>query len=186
MSARPGRRRRGSSASSASSARPTARAKATGVAALLSAPQQVEGLDDALPAAPSRRDCRARARNRLRPPPSGAARRSPRASGCRRARSRRNRGRAARRAAPPPPASPRCRARPRRRARAIRGFVLDRLEHRRGHRENAGIAAGDDRDRAALRGQRQRETRAVELDAVVAGVSALVRPQRRAARHKGA
>ena len=52
---------------------------------------------------------------------------------------------------------------------------LDRLEHRRRHGEHAGIAARHDRDLAARRGERQRMARAIELDAVVGGVAALVR-----------
>ena len=47
MSTRPGPLRRASSTSALSSARPTARAKATGVAARLSAAQEIEGVDDA-------------------------------------------------------------------------------------------------------------------------------------------
>ena len=51
---------------------------------------------------------------------------------------------------------------------------LDRFEHRRRHREYARIAARDDRHRPSLRGQGQGETRAIELHAIVACVSALV------------
>ena len=43
-----------------SSARPTARAKATGVVRAFSAPHEIERLDDADPASPSMPDCRAR------------------------------------------------------------------------------------------------------------------------------
>ena len=56
-------------------------------------------------------------------------------------------------------------------------ILLDRLEHRRRHGEDARIAARDDRDRTALRREPQREAGAVEFGAIVAGVSALVRPQ---------
>ena len=58
-----------------------------------------------------------------------------------------------------------------------RGSLLDRLEHRRRHGENARIAAGDDRDRAPFRRELERKAGAVEFGAIVAGVGALVRPQ---------
>ena len=51
--------------------------------------------------------------------------------------------------------------------------VLDRLEHGGRHGEDAGIAAGDDRDRSAFGGEHQREPPAVELRAIVARVRAL-------------
>ncbi len=52
-------------------------------------------------------------------------------------------------------------------------LLLDRLEHSRGHGEHARIAAGDDGDRAPLGGERQRKPGARELGAIVARVRAL-------------
>ena len=45
---------------------------------------------------------------------------------------------------------------------------FDRLEHGGGHREDAGIAARDERDAAPLRRASQRLARALQLDAIVA------------------
>ena len=50
--------------------------------------------------------------------------------------------------------------------------ALDRLEHRRRHREYAGIAARDDGDVAPFGGQAQRMARALDLVAIVAGMAA--------------
>ena len=55
--------------------------------------------------------------------------------------------------------------------------VLDRLEHRRRHGEDAWIAARNDSDGAPFRRELQREAGAAELGAIVAGVGVLVRPQ---------
>ncbi len=56
---------------------------------------------------------------------------------------------------------------------------LHRLEDRRGHGEHAGIAARHHGDAATGRRERQRVTRAVELDPVVGSVAALIGAQRR-------
>ena len=52
------------------------------------------------------------------------------------------------------------------------GRCLQRLEHGRGHREDAGIARGHDDDPASRCGQRQRLPGASELLAIVGGVDA--------------
>ena len=46
--------------------------------------------------------------------------------------------------------------------------VVDRLEHGGRHCEDAGIAAGHNRDDAAFRNARERLPRAIDLDAIVA------------------
>ena len=51
---------------------------------------------------------------------------------------------------------------------------FDRLEDRRRHGEHAGIAARHDDDLPAGRGERQRKAGAIEFDAIVRGVPALV------------
>ena len=53
---------------------------------------------------------------------------------------------------------------------------FDRLEHRRGHGEDAGIAAGNDSDATPGRGQRERLARTRQLLAVVARMPKLARP----------
>jgi hypothetical protein len=50
---------------------------------------------------------------------------------------------------------------------------LHRLEHRRGHGEDAGVAAGADRHRPPLRGQHQGVAGAIELFAIVGRMAAL-------------
>ena len=47
--------------------------------------------------------------------------------------------------------------------------IVDRLEHRRRHGENAGIAARDHSDLASAGGEAQRVLGARDLDAIVAG-----------------
>ncbi len=104
MSTRPGSASASVVRTTRSSGRPTARAKATGVVAALQAAQQLERVVDLarprLRGGIVERDDEIAFRRRA----AGAARRSPTASDCRTARSRRNHGRAARRAAPRPPA----------------------------------------------------------------------------------
>ena len=110
-------------------------------------------------AAAARRDCRRRRRNRPPPRPGCAPRSPPTASAGRRARWRRNRGRAARRRAPPPPAwreMPGDTTTSARRAPSGRPPVVEALEDQRRHGVDAGIAGGDQRDVAALAGERQR------------------------------
>ena len=63
---------------------------------------------------------------------------------------------------------------------------LDRLEDRRGHGEHAGIAARHHGDAAAGGGERQRVTRAIELDAIVGRMAALIGAQHRHAVEIGA
>ena len=153
-----------------SSARPMARAKATGVVRGFHAPQQVERLDDAVRPRPRsgivERDDEIAIGRGLQPALDDRP-------GLEIVRKRDGAEVVAER-----------RAEPRRRRLHRRDagrdcdieleparIVLDRLEHRRRHRENAGIAAGDDRDRAALRGERQGKPGAVQFEAIVADVA---------------
>ena len=62
---------------------------------------------------------------------------------------------------------------------------LHRLEHRRRHGEHAGIAARHDGDLAAGSGKRQRKPRAIELDAIVRSVAALVVARAERGRDRG-
>ena len=55
----------------------------------------------------------------------------------------------------------------------MRIAALDGFKHRRRHRKHAGISAGYHRDLPAFGGERQRVTRALDLDAIVRGMTSL-------------